>query len=344
MLQFDMPQKWLGFIARCIDCDPELLTIKKIAGDGSARDFFRIESPVEKFVLMANPDPPSGGGVDENESFSYVAGVLKSSGVKVPEIFDFDSEEGIFLLEDFGDRQLQGHVLDNRDNRGEVVNAYHELIDILIRIQNEATERFDPARVFNPEYDQEFMYEKEALYFTEYYVSDMCGENSTELESELRELSQAAAGKMAGKVFLYRDFQSRNVMLLEGESGISRWGLLDFQGARLGPRTYDLASLIYDPYVELSAEIRVGLFEYFLEQTSSSSKEAKVREEFPLVAAHRLMQVLGAYAKLSSRDGKTDFLRYIGPSVRGMMQLFEKFEILAQYTTLQGVIDKIQAK
>ena len=336
-MQSDIPQKWLNFIARCIDCEPELLVIEKIAGDGSSRDFFRIESDLERFILMANPAPPESGGVDENESFSYVAGVLNDSGVRVPEIFDFDDEEGIFLLEDFGDRHLQGHVLDNGDNRAEIIKSYRELIDILLRIQNETTGRFEPARVFNPEYDREFMYEKEALYFAEHYVRGLCAgtEGSGKFGSELRELSQAAAGKMAGKVFLYRDFQSRNIMLLDEAGGISRWGLLDFQGARLGPRSYDLASLIYDPYVELSANIRAELLEYYLAELKDSTLAEKIREEFPLVAAHRMMQVLGAYGKLSSSDGKTDFLKYVGPAVRGMNQLFERFESLESYRLLR---------
>ena len=129
--------------------------------------------------------------------------------------------------------------------------------------------------------------------------------------------------------FLYRDFQSQNMAI---KDDILRF--FDFQGARRGPRQYDLASLVYDPYLELSSALQEYLLEYYVEVAcgeETTFDESTFRAGFPYMVAHRLMQALGAYGFLSRKIGKNHFRQYIPAAVRLLARAVEQFPALADF-------------
>jgi N-acetylmuramate 1-kinase len=328
--------RWQGFIGSCIPGQlgaKHALSLELLAGDGSTRRFYRIDSSGFRAVLMVNPHPPSasGGTVDENDSFVYLAGLLRQINAGAPQVFGFDREAGLVLMEDLGDECFQERVLAEGIGSHWTEKAYRRLLDLLLAVQFEGGAVFDPERVFNTEYDADFMFEAESCYFEEYFVEKLCGEQVRGLRDELRRLADRAAESFGINVLLYRDFQSRNIMLGPGE----KFRLLDFQGARLGPPAYDPASLINDSYVALPHELRHRLVGYYSRRLAERSPEAAgvFDTQFPLVAAHRLMQALGAYAKLSLVEGKRYFMKYVPSALNDLRSLvsggmFDDFTIL----------------
>ena len=155
----------------------------------------------------------------------------------------------------------------------------------------------------------------------------------------LRRLADRAAETVGRLVLVYRDFQSRNIFL----DRMERFRLLDFQGARLGPPAYDPASLIYDPYVVLPDELRINLLRYYHKKLTERSPEA-ARDfdlQFPLIAVHRLMQVLGAYARLSMVGGKEYFLRYVPAALADLRQLVSSGAFV-DFAVLRATVERVE--
>ncbi len=285
--------------------------------------------------MVQDHPPRDQRGVTENDSFFYIAEHLRSKGIPVPTIYAYDKEEGYFLLEDLGALHLQAEIMRVRGDQQRAKEIYQGVIDLLTLIQVEGRKGFDPSRTHNPPYDQGFMLAWESGYFHAAFLIGYLGLSLPveELRDELGALAQEAA-KAQGGFFLYRDFQSRNIMVRDG--GL---GFLDFQGARLGPLQYDLASLLLDPYVELDEGIQEELMSYYLRriQEQIPLDVRGFQELYPLIALHRTMQVLGAFAFLIRGRGKEFYLKYIPPAL-GNLRTLLKDQRFNAYRKLRKVV------
>lgn len=330
---------WTEFVTGCLDRRAEP-AFSLLAGDGSTRRFYRVTGLDRPAVLMVNPGPPclEQRGVDENDTWVYLAGLFRDIGVGAPQIFGYDRVGGLILIEDLGDRLLQQAVQEKGPGSEWTAGTYRRLLDALLTIQLEGMRRLDENRLFNLAYTPDFMLRWEGLYFYTQFAGRLCGYASPELEKELSALAAYAGERMSGRVLIYRDFQSRNVMIGPDE----RLRFVDFQGARPGPPAYDVASLLFDPYVPLSDSLRLELTGYY--QAALASQDTgladQFREQFPLIAAHRLMQALGAYAKLALADGKREFLRYTMPALTDLRALLGCKEF-TPFETLRRAVDSL---
>ncbi len=330
-------QLWTEFVTGCLDRRAEP-AFSLLAGDGSTRRFYRVTGLERPSVLMVNPGPPrhEQRGVDENDTWVYLAGLFREIGVEAPLIYGYDRSNGLILIEDLGDCLLQQAVLEKGPDSEWTAGTYRRLLDALLTIQLEGMRRLEENRLFNLAYTPDFMLRWEGLYFSAQFAGRLCGYASPELEKELAALAALAGERMSGRVLIYRDFQSRNVML--GPDDILRF--VDFQGARPGPPAYDVASLLFDPYVPLSESLRLELTGYY--HAALASRDTRLADQFqaqfPLIAAHRLMQALGAYAKLALADGKREFLRYTMPALKDLRHLLEQKEF-TPFGTLRRAVD-----
>jgi len=299
------------------------LSWREIIGDGSGRRFYRVKVRGGSWIVMINNQPPEDErGVTENDSFLYIARHLRAKGIPVPVVYQHDREKGWFLLEDLGDCHLQTEVMRIKGDRKQLVETYHRVLDALVIIQAEGCKGFDPCLTHNPPYDAQFMLAWESGYFHRAFLHGFLGLDipDEELRDELDDLARQAA-EAPGGYFLYRDFQSRNIMVRE--RGL---GFLDFQGGRLGPLQYDLASLLLDPYVELDHGVQEELFAYYLgrieEQTALDPQG--FQEQYPFVALHRAMQILGAFGFLTKVRRLEFFRPYIPPALQGLRTLLKE--------------------
>jgi len=329
----------LSFISNHLhaeEIDPSLLQWERLGGDGSRRDFYRLRYGEKSWVLLLNPHPPRDErGMSENDSYLYIARHLRKKGLPVPEVYRADPERGLFLIEDLGDRHLQDEVLSRGRGDPKVREIYREAIDLLLRLQIEGAAGFDLSRTHNPPYNRDFVIEWESGYFLRGFVEGFLGLKVKEETRRELELAAAQVARAPGGFFLYRDFQSRNIMLKEG-----RLRLIDFQGARLGPLAYDLASLLIDPYVELPEALKEELFNYYLERLRELLPEQKepFLRSYPYIALHRNMQILGAFGTLVKR-GKGNFAPYIRPALRNMIRLLH-VEGLRGFRNLRALVEE----
>ncbi len=138
-------------------------------------------------------------------------------------------------------------------------------------------------------------------------------------------------------LFLYRDFQSRNIMV-----GPFGFGLIDFQAARLGPPQYDLASLLIDPYVNIPENVQEELFAFYLDQLSAHIpvEEKTFRDNYQIIAFQRNLQILGAYSFLSRVKGKTYFEAYI-PAALASLKRRVSGKVFQPYRNVKKLIAEL---
>jgi len=306
-------------------------------GDGSERAFYRVSDRKGSLVLVWSPleDQPFP---NENDSYVYMGEHLLKKGIPVPEIYGYSRPEGLTLLEDLGSVHLQDAV-QSADER--LIVLYRQAIELLLRIQADATQDLDTSHCFDtPVYHPPFIIRRELEYFRWSFLE---GALELEIDSGYLEGDFSLLASRAGEVgsrffFLHRDFQSRNLMV-KGDLLY----LIDFQGARLGPPQYDLASLLFDPYVQLSESIQNELLTSYsrnlIELTGMSVDE--FMDRFHHVALCRNLQILAAFSFLIKIKGRPHFAQYIIPAWRGLRRLLREpacsdYQILANLVENQS--------
>ena len=212
----------------------------------------------------------------------------------------------------------------------------------MARLHGRGLDGFDPAWCHQTrKYDRQLILERETGYFLSAFAFGLMNlsPQTDALTEEFEALADAAL-KGAETVLMHRDFQSRNVMIKEG-----RPRLVDFQGARPGPPAYDLASLLYDPYVDLSEELRGRMLGRYCEQRKEYGRflQKSFRKTYPFLAVCRLLQALGAYGFLTSVKGKFLFEKYIPAAVGRLSQLLED-DVFDFAPKLRKMIHKINRR
>jgi N-acetylmuramate 1-kinase len=234
----------------------------------------------------------------------------------LPQVFAVDAGHGLILEEDLGLVTLHSFCKQHQDQPAEIEAIYRKTIDALIEWQTMpvTASQHLAARVMDVEM---FMWESE--YFSIHCVTEFCG-NEKMLVPEWLAERQSIADDLAkySQVCIHRDFQSENIMVKEGTIRF-----VDFQGARLGPAGYDLASLLYDPYSEIiNATMVVKLVEYY----RSRSPRTFNGKGFVLCAISRLMQALGAYANLSLHKGKDRYRQYVPVALHRLAEVLQDYK------------------
>ena len=299
---------------------PERLKIGRLCGDGSSRVFWRINTLHKSpdLIVMTNP-PTDLSSKRENFAYLMIGKHLRQKGVRVPEIFRQDLKQGWFIMEDMGQANLQDLVRSLNDP----LPVYEQMLEHLFRLQIEGANGFDTKWCCQTErYDFRVMRSYEADYFRDAFLCGYLGlkREWPELEGPFNHLA-ANAVRVNSDFFVHRDFQSRNIMISKGEIGI-----IDWQGGRLGPLGYDLASLIFDPYTELSAQQRDHIYQCYLGLLKAHDAgwiKSFIRY-FPYLAIQRNLQILGAFSYLTRVKGKTYFEAYISPALTTLHYLLQQ--------------------
>ena len=294
--------------------------LQSIAGDGSKRRFWRIIPPESEttFVAMEN-SPIDDISKRENLAYLHIGKHLYQKDLPVPEIYRVDLGKGWFILEDLGDTHLQTEVT-HQEKR---IPLYEKIIDILFRLQIKGSEDFNTQWCYQTErYDRFVMRHYEANYFRDAFLCHYLGlkKDWPELEEAFDYLAENASAA-DNRFFLHRDFQSRNIMVSP-----SKIGIVDWQGGRLGPLAYDLASLLIDPYTDLSSPEKRQIYENYLLMLKDYQPKwvDPFKRDFPYLAIQRNLQILGAFSYLTKVQKKPYFERYISPALRSLLGLLEE--------------------
>lgn len=319
--------------------------ITELPSSGSNRRYFRLTG-IKTLIGV------SGTSVEENKAFIYMASHFRSKGLPVPEVFHTSDDMRLYLQEDLGDTLLfdaiakgrQSGVFDD-DERA----LLRKTIRLLPKIQFKGAEEMD----FSYCYPQAEFNERSVLWDLNYFK--YCFLKSTgvdfqenRLEDDFQKLAKVLLDKPSS-TFLYRDFQSRNVMIKDGEP----W-LIDFQGGRRGPVYYDIASFLWQAKARFPEDLRTELVNEYMDALSAYATVD--REEFMARLQHfilfRTLQVLGAYGFRGYFEKKPHFIQSIPYAIENLRLLlrdnFREYpylcEILRELCCLKQFSDDMQKR
>lgn len=294
--------------------------LEAVPADGSLRRFFRVFDAGGRPLAVAMENPAADdAAVRENRAYLMIGRHLKGKGAPLPEIYGADLESGRFLMEDLGEENLQGAVVRGEDP----IRLYRVVLEALLHLQLDCVKGFDPDWCCQTRtYDRDVMRRNESQYFAAAFLKGYAGmdEDLSFLMPCFDYLAERAS-EAGCAFFMHRDFQSRNIAVKEGKIGI-----LDWQGGRLGPLGYDLASLLIDPYTALREETRKRLYDYYrsrLEQRSQALA-SELDRTYPYLALQRNLQILGAFGFLTRIRKRTHFEAYIPKALSSLKALLRE--------------------
>jgi aminoglycoside/choline kinase family phosphotransferase len=307
----------------CPGVGEKQLVWTKLKGDGSDRTWHR-GAVGSSSAILVDHGPPPNNGTCEADSFNAIGNHLHKRGIPVPEIFGYDRPLGLIALEDLGDIHLQTAVLQSQ-KPSRVFDHYKRVIDMLVPMGIDGAKGFEPTFTYQtPTYSQDLILEKEANYFCDAFLRGFMGMDTglEKLKPEFDVFAQKGLDEIYFG-FLHRDFQSRNILVSEGE-----YYVIDFQGGRLGPLQYDLASLLIDPYVALPESLQEDLIGYYLEVLSTRMPvdAARFVNTYRYCVINRNLQILGAFAFLGKVKEKKSFLNYIPTALTSLKTNMRKIE------------------
>jgi len=292
---------------------------------------------------------------EENVAFVEFSRHFRRHGLPVPEIYEEELSEGAYLEEDLGDETLFQFLMENRDGASiapRVVEAYRKVVAVLPRFQVEAGRDLN-YKVCYPraKFDRQSI--GWDLNYFKYYFLRLAGVpfNEQALEDDFGRLTKFLLSA-SQDYFLYRDFQSRNVMLRDGQP----W-FVDYQGGRRGALQYDVASLLYDGKADLPRELREELLDAYLERLAGLVRieRAEFMKHYYAYVYVRIMQALGAYGYRGFYERKEHFLqsvpyalgnlRWLGEHVQlpiALPALMESFRAMQDSPKLQGLATPVR--
>ena len=297
----------------------EHVTLDSLAGDGSRRTYHRVRNSLsnKSFIIMENR-PENRLLQKENISYLRIGEHLAGKGLPVPEILSYDLNNGWFILEDMGDK----HLNDDQTPQTDYGDIYQRVTETLFRLQTEGSNGFKTEWCYQTKYyNQSVMRKSEADYFRDSFLINYIGlkKENLSLDKTFDYLAETASSA-ENSFFLHRDFQARNIMLNNG-----RIGIIDWQGGRLGPLGYDLASLMIEAY-KLTEDKKQMVFDNYLQMLKDYIPDTldNFREYYPYLAIQRNLQILGAFSFLSKVQKKAQFKVYIGPALRSLNRLLDE--------------------
>jgi aminoglycoside/choline kinase family phosphotransferase/dTDP-glucose pyrophosphorylase len=280
-----------------------------IPGDASDRAWFRLRRGDRTAVLADHGIRAAAEGPSEADAFVDIGRHLAERDVAVPRILAAERFAGLVAVEDLGSVHLQDAA--RRSGRPAAVEAlYRAVIDAATDLWVRGPQGFDPRWCYQtPRYDRSVVM-AEGAYFVEGFLKAVCGRDVTpaDFAEEFARLADRIA-ETGTEGFLHRDLQSRNILIRPG----GRPAFIDFQGGRIGPIQYDLASLEIDPYAGLSAELRRRLREGAARRLAPrlGISPARFLRGCAPCALARNLQILGAFGTLSRVRGKPQFAAHI---------------------------------
>ncbi len=300
-------QQWLESLA-----ENTYTNLEPASADASFRQYFRVTNNKDNKTYIVMDAPPEK---EDCRPFLQVTELIRNIGVNAPNIISMDMQQGFILLDDLGNKPYLDHLDENSAD-----NLYVDAIDALIKMQT--------IDAILPAYDEQLLQTEMDLFETWYL--------NRHLDTQLNETQKALLNSVFNvliqnaieqpQVFVHRDYHSRNLMITDQDNP----GVIDYQDAVIGPITYDLVSLFKDCYIEWPREkVELWLDLYLARITPARliDKETLLRW-FDLMGVQRHLKVLGIFARLNYRDGKSQYLNDLPLTLKYVLDTCERYEEL----------------
>lgn len=292
----------------CFECEP-------MTGGCSARRYFRLRAGARTAVAMFVPD---GGRAEEIESyrvstrwpFLEVRDLLAGRGVDVPSVYGEATQQGWVLLEDLGDDTLAAFLVAHPERREEL---YVRAVTDIARAQSALATLPEGSVVASRSFDEKMLL-WEVHHFREWALEargvTLCETDRTIFDRAAERLAQRVGG--GSRVFVHRDYQSRNLMVRPG--GTLCW--IDFQDALLGPRVYDLVALLNDSYQQFDPSfVEARLDDYARAAGLDAKQRAALGHEFDWATVQRKLKDAGRFVYIDRVKGNPSYLKFVDTTI-----------------------------
>jgi aminoglycoside/choline kinase family phosphotransferase len=299
---------------------------------GSYREYARLKSENISVIGAFNAD------VKENIAFLTFSRQLAESGVPVPEIYAVSEDKTLYLQEDLGSVTLFDFLSDVRKREGfsrTITDEYRKVLSVLPEIQVTAGNKIDYSVCYpRASFDKQSML-WDLSYFKYYFLKLAKIQFDEQLLEDDFERFAGYLLTAGNHYFMYRDFQSRNIMLKDG--GVY---FIDYQGGRKGALQYDLASLLYDGKADIPQQIRNELLEYYLDHLEKiiPVDRFEFMRFFRGFVIIRIMQAMGAYGFRGFYEKKEHFLKSIPYAIRNLQNLLPVLNLPVELPELVNVL------
>jgi aminoglycoside/choline kinase family phosphotransferase len=318
----------------------EPATVLPLEGDGSSRTMFRlVGDDYETVIGVIGPD------AEENRAFLTYSRAFRDAGLPVPRIFCSDERAGAYLVEDLGDTTLFDALVAARKREGgefpsSILPVYRRVVEELPRFQVLGGKVVDYSVAYpRAAFDRQSIL-WDLNYFKYHFLKlAQIPFNESRLERDFKRFTTflLAADR---RHFLYRDFQSRNVMLREGEP----W-FIDYQGGRKGALQYDIASLLFDAKAAIPEQTREQLLTHYLDALERylPVDRDSFRQFYRGYVLVRIMQAMGAYGYRGFFERKIRFLQSVPYAIDNIERLLADGGMPVELPELQAVFERIIA-
>lgn len=291
--------------------------IEKLEQSGSSRQYYKIIYEGKTCIGTYNADTA------ENRSFLAFSQHFAKHKLPVPQILGASTDKSIYFQEYLGSDSLFdtiGHRDENRLNKAQM-ELCQQVLDDLSRFQIDAAKDFDFSQCFSARKFDERLLRWDLNYFKYCFVKlAKVVFNESKLEDDLNTLVDYW-NQIPANYFVYRDFQSRNIMIVEG-----RPHYIDYQGGIEGPLQYDVAAFLYQARLRLTEATREQLLDYYTDIIGRKITIDPVvfKQQFYVVAFVRILQTLGAYGFRGLHERKEHFIKSIPPAIKGLGLILSK--------------------
>lgn len=315
-----------------------LYKVYQLAGDASARRYFRVIYEQDTYVLMSW-EPFDAA----NYPFISVLRHFETSGVNVPKIKKIGADVGLLLLEDLGDLTLERKFWEAADQE-QSWEFYQKSLDEIIKIHTTATQLNKPTIAKEIMFDTA-KFRWELNYAREHLIEGVLKfqlKESVAADLEKAFTNIAEQLHQEPKVICHRDYHSRNLMIK-----LDQVFVIDFQDARLGPIQYDLVSLIKDSYVDINDAYATKMLNYYFDHTPFMQKPDFSKEQFnriyELQSIQRCFKACGSFASFMNTRNDRRYLKYLNGTLKRVMKSltrFPEYKILLDVLIDAGAFDK----
>ncbi len=299
-------QQWLESLAENTYTD-----LQPASADASFRQYFRVSNTQDNKTYIVMDAPPEK---ENSHLFVQVTELIRSVGVNAPDIIALDLQQGFLLLDDLGSKPYLDYLtIDTADN------LYIDAINALVKMQT--------IDAMLPAYDEKLLQAEmdlfETWYLNRHFDIQLSEDQKASLDSIFTLLIKSAIQQP--QVFVHRDYHSRNLMITDNNPGV-----IDYQDAVIGPITYDLVSLFKDCYIEWPAEKIEHWLDLYLARLTPTHfiEKATLKRWFDLMGVQRHLKVLGIFARLNYRDGKSHYLNDLPLTLKYVVDTCDRYKDL----------------
>ena len=278
--------------------------LKKISGDASFREFYRLrKNKNTSIIVSAKKDKFKNLAV-----YAVVNNILNANKINAPKLVSNHYKNNMIEISDLGEKSFYDHIVSKKNK----LKDYKSLIKLLIKIQKikiKKVYKLDKFKIKIPKYTLSNLHKESDLFFDWYLKYFLKSKKISMVKKQLRTELNTVYKKLIYRndTFVHRDFHVSNIMMNK-----NKLGLIDSQDAIIGNPLYDIASLIDDVRIKLPGKLQNDLLNFYHKNSKfKKEKIEKLKNDFDILSVQRNLKILGIFVRLFKRDNKDNYLKFL---------------------------------